>query len=373
LKKKEELELNRIKNLEKNNFWMGKSRLNGIVVYFDDPVSTVNAVGTVTAKKLIKAGIETVLQLTTIHDDQKAKISFDSGLTISKLSTIIGHANNNLVRSNAPAEVDYRLSPDPYLAKYGPGRRDEEIKKSVMMSGNVCITDMVEHIYLHSQAAFRGTVHEDNWVFWHDALSLITVKDTVLWMKEKGIYKHWILPELDLYKDYPEVKKNYNNRPIGDTPEAMPLDNNLNQDLHMDVNRNVAATFWLEEDDNNKFSLSTPNRATSAYLRVWETVGPSPKRIIEDILKIIPSWLDIRENSGSYVGKVNRKGRRYNAQQQQEELSENRSKEKNGGARPRKLSRDDYGNPRLHADAAVAMNEKIRASSQKKTGEEKKI
>jgi hypothetical protein len=38
----------------------------------------------------------------------------------------------------------------------------------------------------------------------------------------------------------------------------MPLDNNLNQVLHLDINRNVEATISLDEDDTNKFLLSTP-------------------------------------------------------------------------------------------------------------------
>jgi hypothetical protein len=66
-------------------------------------------------------------------------------------------------------------------------------------------------------------------------------------MKEKGNFSRWLLPELDLYRDFPEVNKRYNDRPISDTPESMPLDNNLNQDLHTDVNRQIAATMMLDE------------------------------------------------------------------------------------------------------------------------------
>jgi hypothetical protein len=57
----------------------------------------------------------------------------------------------------------------------------------------------------------------------------------------------------------------------------MPLDYNLNKDLHDDVDRQVAITHGLEEEDKRKFSMSTPNRATWAYLRVWEKVGPAPR------------------------------------------------------------------------------------------------
>jgi hypothetical protein len=84
----------------------------------------------------------------------------------------------------------------------------------------------------------------------------------------------------------------------------MPLDNNLNKDLHDDVDRQVAATKKLDEDDENKFCMSTPNRATSAYLRV---------QIVQDIHKVVTSWINIRDNRGGYVDKLVgiRHGKRY--------------------------------------------------------------
>jgi hypothetical protein len=185
---------------------MGSSRPPDIV-YLDDDLSVVNKVGKVTINKFKKAGIINVNQLINIIDDQKQKNAFNSGLSITKINIIFNNAINKLVNSNAPPEVNYRFFEDPYFAKYGEENRDTEIKKPVMLSGNVCITDLVNHIYLHSKEAFRGTVHKDNWLFWHDAVSLITAKETILWMQEKGIYKHWLLPEGNLYANYPEVKK----------------------------------------------------------------------------------------------------------------------------------------------------------------------
>jgi hypothetical protein len=137
----------------------------------------------------------------------------------------------------------------------------------------------------------------------------------------------------------------------------MPLDNNLNQDLHLDVNRNVEATISLDEDDTNKFSLSTPKRVTSAYLRIWETVGPSPKRIVEDIQQIIYSWKQIRDNSGSYIDNVARHGRRKTFKNDDTNLDS--MKLSRGGVRKRKLLCDDYGDARLHPSAEVAMSGKI--------------
>jgi hypothetical protein len=92
------------------------------------------------------------------------------------------------------------------LAKFGADQRLIELKKSVLLSPNVCITEMVQHIYKESESLYNGTIHQNDWVFWHDALSLLTAKETVSWMKDMGNYDRWLLPELDLYRDFLEVK-----------------------------------------------------------------------------------------------------------------------------------------------------------------------
>jgi hypothetical protein len=86
----------------------------------------------------------------------------------------------------SPAKVDHRLALDPYLAKFGEDGRMREIRKSVFLSSNVCITNIIEHIYKESELLFQGTIHQNNWWFWHNVLSLMTAKDTILWMKENS-------------------------------------------------------------------------------------------------------------------------------------------------------------------------------------------
>jgi hypothetical protein len=128
---------------------------------------------------------------------------------------------------------------------------------------------------------FAATINQDDGYFWHDALSFMTTKDTVDWMKQEGYNNRWLLPELYMYKCYPEVKKIYNGRPIGNTPESMPLNDNSNQGLHNDVSRQVAGTMLLEETDKRKFSTSTPNELTTAYLKVWNCDGPSHQGLLK--------------------------------------------------------------------------------------------
>jgi hypothetical protein len=89
------------------------------------------------------------------------------------------------------------------------------------------VQDLVEYIVRVSKEHFAGTKYEDNWYFYHDALSLMTADETIEWIKQKGYYDHWILPEYDLNKDL----KNYNRvQPVGNNPGAMCWDNSLNKD-----------------------------------------------------------------------------------------------------------------------------------------------
>jgi hypothetical protein len=70
------------------------------------------------------------------------------------------------------------------------------------MSAHTCITDLVEHIVVESEKVMQGTKHENDWVFYHDALSLMTAtKEKVERMKKQGHYKCWILPENGLHSD----------------------------------------------------------------------------------------------------------------------------------------------------------------------------
>ena len=72
----------------------------------------------------------------------------------------------------------------------------------------------------------KGSVHEDNFFIVHDALVLMTEKETIQWMKEKNYYHRWLLPMNGLQDGTP-----YAGRLVGNSPEFMPLDNSLNRDL----------------------------------------------------------------------------------------------------------------------------------------------
>ena len=106
-----------------------------------------------------------------------------------------------------PPEKDHRKASNPYLSRYGVDSWNQKVRDTPTMKAIVDIEVMVEHIFEESKAHFEGTVYKDNWFFYHDALSLMTAGETVEWMKFKGYYKHWILPQNALNIHIPYFKK----------------------------------------------------------------------------------------------------------------------------------------------------------------------
>lgn len=68
----------------------------------------------------------------------------------------------------------------------------------------------------------------------------------------------------------------------GDSPELMPLDNNLFADFSKALLANCCATRHLPKNNVNKFSVADPKTTWSAMLRTWQH-SPSSERIVEDI------------------------------------------------------------------------------------------
>jgi hypothetical protein len=211
----------------------------------------------------------------------------------------------------APALVDYRRSANPYEARYGD-TWEEAIKQSPTLRGYVSVKELVEHIVEASAAVMRGTKHEEDWYFYHDALSQMTAKDTMDWMREKDYLKRWILPMHKLNDDYQYHK----GKPLGNSPELMPWDNSLNKDVQDAVLRHVLYTQHLPNNHTAKFALSTPQAIESAYARVLDVSlasdgAPSAGRIKQDIDRVFSSLRKIYSHGGGMVpGLANRNGHR---------------------------------------------------------------
>ena len=102
----------------------------------------------------------------------------------------------------------------------------------------------------------------------------------------------------------------YAEKLVGNSPELMPLDNNLFADLMFAVKQHVALTHSLEPGNPKKFSTGTPQQCWRTLVRTWQ-VAPTPERIVQDIQRW-PKALDaIIEAQGAVVhDQTERHGRR---------------------------------------------------------------
>ena len=85
------------------------------------------------------------------------------------------------------------------------------------MSKLCCITDLIRFMMKEAENLMKGSVHEDNFFIFHDALVLMTAKETIEWTKEKNCFHCWLLPMNGLQDGTP-----YAGLPVGTIPEIMP-------------------------------------------------------------------------------------------------------------------------------------------------------
>ena len=162
-----------------------------------------------------------------------------------------------------------------------------KLKSSTAMSKFCCITDLIHFMMNEAEKLIKGSVHEDDFYIIHNALVLMTAKETINWMKQKG-YLHCLLLLLNGLQDGTP----YSVRPVGNIPEFMPLDNSLNRGiLHslsfrcVLIHSIVDGEKTTEEEMNFCFSFSTPREIARGLKRIWDSKmrTPSSARIIQDV------------------------------------------------------------------------------------------
>ena len=132
----------------------------------------------------------------------------------------------------------------------------------------------------------KGSVHEDDSFIFHDALVLMTPKETIEWMKNNKYLYRWLLP-MNGFQD----RTPYYGRPVYNIPEFMPLDNRTNIEIfHSLCFHCVLIHFVLygevtdKEEMIMRFSFFTPKETAIGLNRIQESkMGtPSSARIIKD-------------------------------------------------------------------------------------------
>jgi hypothetical protein len=340
--------------------WIKDSRVQGRR-YQNDSIDQLKHLAKVSQTILHCYDIKTLGDLKRLDDTKASEIIRCTKLSAGRMQ-VWRETAATCVDEDAPPRTDHRKAKNPYISKYGEDNWKERCAKSVMLSSYACITELVRHMHDETQKVMKGTKHEHGeWYFYHDALSLMTAKDTIEWMKAQGIYKRWLLPVNGLSEDDPELK-NFVGRPVGNSPEMMPLDCSLNQDIHVAVSRHVVITADLPEENDKKFSTSTPLRGTSAYLRLWDPVSgtaPSSERIVQDCRKVLTAMVAIRAANGAIVpGLGNRKGKRDGGTTGDDVVR--------GGYHPRNVKTDKHCDGfAVHEDAREAWTGKIEDAKQK--------
>eukprot|EP00536_Pseudo-nitzschia_multiseries_P017999 jgi/Psemu1/53616/gm1.53616_g len=146
-------------------------------IYGNEYVQQIPKLKRKTFEKLQQHGLVLVRDLKTLSSEPdriRAIAAATPGISFNRLSVF-----------------DHRQADNPYESLYG--RSWEEEVDKVCMVGKVCVTEMIDYMFDQTNRIFG-----DEGFVYHDALVLMTCADSVSYMKEKGYYKHWILPELDL-------------------------------------------------------------------------------------------------------------------------------------------------------------------------------
>ena len=138
----------------------------------------------------------------------------------------------------------------------------------------------------------HGTDYEDNLFFYHDALTQMTHKDAVDYMKSKDIYKHWILPKLDV-----NINTKWANSPTVNSPEFNPLDCNLFKDLHDAVKLNLLLIHRGRTDSESepKLDMNGSKNVEESYKYIMIHL-PNDERIHVDVNKTPYNFLRVYYN-----------------------------------------------------------------------------
>ena len=173
------------------------------------------------------------------------------------------------------------------------------------MSKFCCIADLIPFMMKEAEKLMKESVHEDDLFIVHDALVLMTAKETIIWMREKNYFHRWLLP-MNVFQD----RTPYDGRHVGNSPEYMPLDHSLNRDILYSLRFHfVLSRFWLdeegtdEEERNMRFSFSTQKKISRGLKRIWESkMGtPSSARIIQDVNLALKALEIVYRTNGAAV------------------------------------------------------------------------
>ena len=131
----------------------------------------------------------------------------------------------------------------------------------------MCITEVMDHIIEEGNRVFKGSTHADDWCIYHDRLSSWWSVEAQLYLHEKGFgYRQWKAAG----DTNNHISKYYQGSLMGDSPELMPLDSSLFNELINGVHTHALTTRHLPIGAAGKFEMSTPKKAWKTMVEVWD-------------------------------------------------------------------------------------------------------
>jgi hypothetical protein len=150
----------------------------------------------------------------------------------------------------------------------------------------------------------------------------------------------------------------FGGRPPGNSPELMPLDTSLNQDIHESANKHNLLSMAIHThgvSDNRLFSLAMPKEAAHCYKRILDPITgvvSTSEHILQDVNKAINALQVIFEAEGVYVPGLadgRTAGHRH--------TTTDAGKKPRGGKRVRTEYIHSHATSHIHPDLLTALDE----------------
>ena len=151
--------------------WVEKIKTDKIWLY--ESVGKLKGIGKQVEVKMNEINVH------TIADFQRYVQSYGlPKLSIRDFGQIYEHALVALPGKPTTSVKDHRKARNPYFSRYGD-IWVEKLKSSSSMSKFCCITDLIRFMMKEAENLMKGSVHEDDLFIVHDALVLVTSKETI--------------------------------------------------------------------------------------------------------------------------------------------------------------------------------------------------
>ncbi len=217
---------------------------------------------------------------------------------VKKLKSYTGEANRGLWKKFRPpddASPEVKKNWNPYEARYGVNQWGVEIDKVTQRKRKAMnVTDLMDHLIKVGNEFFRATPFATTWVLYHDALTSWWAKDAQAHMKANGFEHRQMQARGNTCANFAR----YKGKLVGNSPEFMPLDNNLFADFERAYWANVAVTALTKNwNDARRFKTGTPEDVWKTLRLVWLHCIPS-HRIVQDVFRCISCFKTVADANG---------------------------------------------------------------------------